>query len=184
MAAKMRYNVFLTTIKILEFAGFRKSQSIKRRKPGIVSHDDLLEIGQTEHLLHNNCVLLTHLQDACCDIVYCVFADISVNWRTTISLLATLTRSGEIMTKFLLFFVYVPVFSIPYFELCNENKLKPLLDEELGLASVSPDDGFSNHVQQQCYHLTSDKVSPAKGCKCSSTVAIWHTSDKKVVVIS
>ena len=91
------------------------------------------------------------------------------------------TRSGEIMTKFLLLFIHVPIFSIPYFELCNENKLKPLLDEELGLPSVSPDDMYNNST---CYHLASDKVSPAKGCKCSSTVAIWHTSDKKVVVIS
>ena len=150
-------------------------------------HDDSLEISQTENPLHNNCILLTHLQiDACCDIVHCLFADISVNWRTTISLLDMPTRSGKIMTKFLLLFIHVPIFSIPYFELCNENKLKPLLDEELGLPSVSPDDGFSKAMYNNstCYHLASDKVSPAKGWKCSSTLAIWHTSDKKVVIIS
>ena len=52
---------------------------------GTLSHDNSLEISQTENLLHKNCVLLTHLQiDACCDIVRCVFANISVNWRTAI----------------------------------------------------------------------------------------------------
>ena len=52
---------------------------------GTLSHDNSLEISQTENLLHKNCALLTHLQiDACCDIVRCVFADISVNWRTAI----------------------------------------------------------------------------------------------------
>ena len=84
-------------MKILEFAGFRKSGSTKWRKPGTLLHDNLLEISQTENSLHNNCVSLTHLQiDACCNIVRCVFANISINWRTTISLLATPTCSGEI----------------------------------------------------------------------------------------
>ena len=66
-----------------------------------LSHDNSLEISQTKNLLHNNCVLLTHLQiDACCDIVRCIFADISVNWRTSISLLATPMRSGKIKRNF------------------------------------------------------------------------------------
>ena len=98
MAAKTRYNVFQQQyIKILEFVGFCKSGSTKWQKPGTLSHDDSLEISQTENPLHNNCVLLTHLKiDTCCIIVHCVIANISVNWRTTISLLATPTHSGKI----------------------------------------------------------------------------------------
>ena len=42
---------------------------------------------------------VTHLQiDTCCDIVRCIYyADISANWKTTISLFATPSCSGEIM---------------------------------------------------------------------------------------
>ena len=69
----------------------------KWRKPGTLSHDNSMEISQTENPLYNNSVLLTHLKiDACYDIMHCVFAHIIENWRATISLLAMPTRSGEI----------------------------------------------------------------------------------------
>ena len=82
--ATKRDITFFNNNKIL---GFCKSGSAKWRKPRTLLHDNSLEISQTKNPLHNNCILLTHLQiDACCDIVHCVFSDISVNWRTTIYL--------------------------------------------------------------------------------------------------